>query len=145
MTYEKYYSGVNNIWSSWFDISLNTNYVFTISEPAAIWDTKSRLFWVFIRGTDNRIYLNKNNGTGWSEVQGGGLTVAGPSVVVENGVVKLFMTGTNEGIWENDFDGQGWVAVTGGAFTPSGPAAVDFFGGTAVYVRTEDGKIFECF
>jgi len=152
--YAKYFFGSNNTWSSWFDITANnpnTSSVYSISEPTAVWGAAgNNRAWVFIRGTDNRIYLH--DGFGLSEVPGGALAVAGPSAVVENGVVKLFITGTNDGIWENDFSGNnwsGWVAVTGTAFTPLGPAAVEAFEGppngtTLVYVRTEDEKIFEC-
>jgi hypothetical protein len=147
--YWKEYNGAH--WSKWFDLAIleNTPAVPAISEPAVVLFNGNQ--WVFIRGPDNRIYLNKFDNTGWSEVPGA-VTVAGPSAVVENGVVKLFITSTNDGIWENDFVGNnwsGWVAVKDPAFTPLGPAAVEEFegppnGSSAVYVRTENEKIFEC-
>src|SRR6478735_740974 len=43
---------------------------------------QGRLY-VFVRGTDNKIYLNRLTGssawTGWSEVPGGGFTPSGPA------------------------------------------------------------------
>jgi len=139
----------NNTWGSWRNFF---GEAFTISEPAAIVIPSPFFAAYFMRGEDNRIYENNLNGSGWYEVPGGGLTIAGPSVLRHNGIIKLFITGTDDGIWENDFVGgnwSGWSEVLGGGFTPSGPAAVETFPGTSfafseVYVSGEDGRIFEC-
>jgi hypothetical protein len=139
-------------WSAWSEIEGEG---LTISEPTAI--VYNHQLFLFVRGYDNRIYLNKLDGAGWSEVPGAGLTIGGisglidPSLHFPNFTLRLFMTGVDHGVWENDLTGNswsGWFEVSGGAFTPSGPAALDAgpLNGRAfnIYVQTEDGRIVGC-
>ena len=58
--------------------------------------------YVFVRGTDNRIYQNRYNGanwTGWSEVPGGGLTPSAPYAVKYRGGLYLFVRGLDNRVW----------------------------------------------
>ena len=60
----------------------------------------------FVRGTDNRIYLNRLRGflwSGWSEVPGGGLTPSGPAATSYRSHIYLFVRGTDNAIYVNRF------------------------------------------
>ena len=54
---------------------------------------------------------------GWCEVFGQGVTLSGPTAVVDrSGRLKLFARGLDDGIWENDFIGdsfRGWFETSG--------------------------------
>jgi hypothetical protein len=136
----------------------------TPSAPAAVSGALSdgtAILEVFIRGRDDRIYVNglSNGGPGpatdfttWREVQGDGLTISEPAAVIHNGVLKLFIRGLDNGIYQNIFTGSasqpdsgwsGWVEVKGGGRTLSGPAAVVDHGTLKLFVRGLDDRIYE--
>lgn len=60
---------------------------------------------LFVRGTDNKIYINVFDGsswTGWSEVPGGGATPDAPGVVkYKKKALRLFVRGTDNRIYVN--------------------------------------------
>jgi hypothetical protein len=74
----------------------------TPSGPGAtVYQGKSFLF---VRGTDNRIYQNlltNNSWSGWSEVPGGGLTPSNPGATVYQNRLFLFVRGTDNRIYQN--------------------------------------------
>src|SRR6516165_6579293 len=112
----------------------------TISEPTGIYKSGEPSWHAFIRGGDNRIFQSQGSvWSGWLEVPGGGLTLAGPSVLVDGNILKLFATSLNDATFENDYNGtswSGWFQVSDYALTPSGPAAVEAFGNTpTIFVR----------
>src|SRR5512133_1365715 len=67
--------------------------------------------YVFVRGTDDRIYVNTLTGTawsGWREVPGGGATLAGPGAATFGGALYLFVQGTDNRIYLNALTGTAW-------------------------------------
>ena len=86
---------------------------------------QGRLY-VFVRGTDNRIYLNRLTGssawTGWSEVPGGGFTPSGPAATSYAGQLYLFVRGLDSKIYLNRLTGlgswTGWGEVPGAGLDP---------------------------
>jgi hypothetical protein len=60
--------------------------------------------YLFVRGTDDRIYLNRfSNGgwSGWSEVPGGGLTLSAPAAVSFRHALRLYVRGVDDRIYVN--------------------------------------------
>lgn len=60
--------------------------------------------YVFVRGTDNRIYRNINDTgswTGWAEIPGGGQTPSAPGPGVYKGDLSVFVRGTDNRIYVN--------------------------------------------
>jgi hypothetical protein len=138
-------------WSGWFEVPGNG---FTVSGPATTFYNGSE--YVFVRGTNNKIYLNTFNGTtwsGWSEVPGHGLTLSGPTTAVSiapgGTFLNLFVRGTNNHLYVNrTSDGttwSGWSEVPGHGLTPSAPAATllafNVRNTLYLFVRSTDNKI----
>jgi hypothetical protein len=104
--------------------------------------------WLFVRGTNNRLYLNRLTGgswTGWSEVPGGGLTPSSPGAVVFNNELYLFVRGTDDALYLNRWTGTswaGWGGVPGGGRTPSSPAAAVWNNALYLFVRGTDSRIY---
>jgi hypothetical protein len=72
---------------------------------------------LFVRGTDNRIYVNLLSGTswtGWREVPGGGRTPAGPTAAVFQSSLYLVVRGTDNRIYDNLLTLAGWSKSGGG-------------------------------
>src|SRR5688500_6523694 len=67
---------------------------------------------VFVRGTDDRIYLNRYDGatwTGWSEVPGGGRTPSPPHAAVYRDRLHLFTRGTDNRMYLNRLSDASWT------------------------------------
>jgi hypothetical protein len=108
----------------------------TPSEPAFLEDPYYGAV-AFIRGYDNRVYLNHYicnpigvvncNWINWSEVPGDGFTSSGPAATTFGDNVYVFVRGANDNrIYQNILPryGQwsGWSEVPSGGFTSSGPS-----------------------
>jgi hypothetical protein len=124
----------------------------TRSEPAAVYYNLNTIggdsLELYVRGLDNRIYWNLPDSIGspWHEVDGGGLTLSGPAVVMQGGKEKLFIRGLDNGIWENDFDGSysGWFPLSDSVRTISRPApVVNSKGGLILFARGEENQVYE--
>jgi hypothetical protein len=107
--------------------------------------------YLFVRGTDNRIYQNHydRGWGGWSEVPGGGSTPSAPAAANYQGGAVVFVRGTDNRIYQNHNNDRGWSEVPGGGTTLSGPAATATDAGTAlpqtalyVFVRGTDNHIY---
>jgi hypothetical protein len=98
-------------WSGWSEVPGNE---LTPSAPAAttlyLTGVPSNTLYLFVRGTDNKIYVNTfANGmtwSGWSQVLGNGLTPDAPGAVAgatsgTAGFVVLYVRGTNDRIYLN--------------------------------------------
>jgi hypothetical protein len=111
-------------WSGWSEVPGNG---FTLSGPATTFYNGN--FYVFVRGTNDHLYVNFLNGTtwsGWSEVPGHGLTPSAPGAVTFGNTLYLFVRGTDNKIYANTLNGttwSGWIPVPGNGFTLSGPKA----------------------
>jgi len=92
-------SAIPAAWSGWSEVPGSG---LTPSGPGAtVYQGKSFLF---VRGTDNRIYQNlltNNSWSGWSEVPGGGLTPSNPGATVYQNRLFLFVRGTDNRIYQN--------------------------------------------
>jgi hypothetical protein len=128
----------------------------TISRPEAVFHMGN--IKLFVRGIGNGILQNVftgDTGTMWNPVPGGALTLAGPSALTHMGTLKLFITGLDDTLFENDSIGTSfgpWKRISstfpgGGSgaqfLTPSAPNALQFFNGSLLFLRSEDGKIFD--
>ena len=86
-------------WSGWGQVPGNG---FTPSGPAAtVYNGTSYLF---VRGTDNKIYQNVLTNThwsGWRQVPGNGLTLSRPGATVYQNRLYLFVQGTDSRIYQN--------------------------------------------
>jgi hypothetical protein len=118
------------VWSGWSEVPGNG---FTVSGPATTGYMGND--YVFVRGTNNRIYMNTLSGTtwsGWSEVPGNGLTPSAPAAtqfITISNKLFLFVRGTNNKIYVNTSNGaswSGWSEVPGNGFTPDAPGVVAF-------------------
>ena len=91
-------------WSGWSEVPGNG---FTKDAPEAI--SYHGRHYLFVRGTDDRIYLNRltgNGWSGWSEVPGGGFTLSAPAASVYRGVLRLYVRGTDDRIYVNRYDDE---------------------------------------
>jgi len=86
-------------WSGWSQVPGNG---LTTAGPATtVYQGKTYLF---VRGTDNRIYQNvltNSSWSGWSQVYGNGLTPSGPAATVYQNKLFLFVRGTDNAIYQN--------------------------------------------
>ena len=105
--------------------------------------------YVFVRGTDNRIYRNINDTgswTGWAEIPGGGLTYSAPNAAVYNNQLYVFVQGTDNRIYRNRLNTNGswtgWAEIPGGGLTPSAPGPGVYKGDLSVFVRGTDNRIY---
>jgi hypothetical protein len=131
-------------WSGWSQVPGNG---FTLSGPATTFDQGND--YVFVRGTNNHIYMNTFNGTtwsGWSEVPGHGLTPSAPAVTKSTSgsdldLLNLFVRGTDNKIYENILrvaGWSGWREVPGHGSTIDSPAALGDF----LFVRGTNDRIY---
>ncbi|HEV8713400.1 MAG TPA: hypothetical protein VGX03_11290, partial [Candidatus Binatia bacterium] len=116
------YVAAMDSWATWIgQLALGTNSVTfsgwaplpgggaTLAGPAVVIFNGEP--WVFVRGTNNRIYRNlltASSWSGWSEVPGGGLTPSSPGATVFNNTLYLFVRGTNNRIYRNLLSASGW-------------------------------------
>jgi len=108
------------------------------------------LVWLFVRGTNNKIYQNRlhyySGWDGWVEVTGSGLTLSNPGATVYQNKLYLFVRGTDNRIYQNLRDSRhwsGWSEVAGGGLTPSGPAATVYGNTLYLFVRGTDNGIYQ--
>jgi hypothetical protein len=128
----------------------------TISRPEAVLHLGN--IKLFVRGIGNGILQNVfsgDTGTSWTPVPGGALTLAGPSALKDHGTLKLFITGLDDTLFENDSIGTSfgpnWKRISstfpgGGAaqfLMPSAPDALEAFNAPLLFLRSEDGRIFD--
>ena len=128
------------VWSGWSEVPGNG---FTVSGPATTWYKGND--YVFVRGTNNRIYMSSLSGTtwsGWSQVPGNGLTLSAPTAAAfEYNTLFLFVRGIDDKIYANTFNGttwSGWSQVPGNGFTIDTPKAL----GMSLFVRGTNDRIY---
>src|SRR5262249_52779896 len=131
-------------WTGWSEVPGGG---VTFSAPVAVFNGSVNLF---VRGTDDRIYLNAFSGvswTGWSEVPGGGLTSSAPGgTATANRGMVLVVLGPDAHLFSNFlFQGfwRGWSEVPGGGVTFSSPAAYMFNGTLHLFARGTDDRIYD--
>jgi hypothetical protein len=136
-------SNPTQVWSGWSEVPGNG---FTLSAPAtASYNGKD---YVFVRGTNNRIYLNSFNGTtwsGWSPVPGNGSTPSALRAATYKNTLYLFVRGTNNRIYLNSFNGatwSGWSPVPGNGSTYDTPGAVLYGSNLDLFVRVTNNSIY---
>jgi TPP-dependent pyruvate/acetoin dehydrogenase alpha subunit len=85
-------------WSGWSEVFGGG---LTSDAPAAV--NYHHKHFLFVRGTDDHIYVNRFDGswTGWSEVPGGGLTLSAPEAAVYRDTLRLYVQGTDSRIYVN--------------------------------------------
>src|SRR5262249_37987339 len=120
--------------------------------------------YLFVLGTDRRVYINPHTGsgavsgfTGWFPVldlPDNLMALSEPGTIV-NDLVTFFVRVSDNRIFQSDFDGLAfdeWTEVPGGGLTLSGPAAIVFSSfsvpieppsGLRLYVRGTDNGIYE--
>ena len=137
-------------WQGWSEVPGNG---LTPSSPAAIAKKVSNnnyLVTLFVRGTDNHIYVNDGDGglrwSGWSEVPGNGLTDSHPTAVYDNGKTKLYVSGINGRVYVNiNSQGRwsGWSEVPGNGSTQNGlEALLDENNTTRLFAQGIDNRIY---
>ena len=119
-------------WSGWSQVPGHGS---TPDSPARAVLHGTTLY-LFVRGTNDHLYVNTSNGptwSGWSEVPGRGLTLSGPTaathVPLEAVYLYLFVRGTNNHLYVNTLGGtawSGWSEVPGHGLTPDAPGATAF-------------------
>jgi hypothetical protein len=134
-------------WSGWSEVPSNGS---TFSGPATTFYNGND--YVFVRGTNDHLYVNTFNGTtwsGWSEVPGHGLTPSAPAatrfVTGIGPTLYLFVRGTDNKIYLNIFNTiswSGWSLVPGNGSTPDAPGATAFFNKLYLFVRGTNNRIY---
>ena len=71
----------------------------TPSGPRLTVDAANKILYLAVRGSDNRIYINQNNGAGWSGWSPipTGATPSSPGIIVTGGQVYVEVQGTDNG------------------------------------------------
>jgi hypothetical protein len=127
------------VWSGWSQVPGNG---FTSSGPATTFYNGND--YVFVRGTNNRIYANtltETTWSGWSEVPGHGFTPSAPAATTFKNTLNLFVRGTDNKIFMNTLIGaswSGWSQVPGNGFTIDTPAAL----GMSLFVRGTNDHLY---
>ena len=133
-------------WSGWSQVPGGE---LTPDAPGPI--TYGDFLYLFARGTDQTIRINRYDGSrwrGWREVPGKVLTESGPGAVVYRKSLYVVVRGTDDGIWVNRYNGsrwRGWREVPGnirqdpwpppGVVTLTSPGAVVYKERLYVFVR----------
>lgn len=116
----------------------------TLSGPEILFYQDAR--WLFVHGTDDRIYYNTQSAGTWSGWSSGA-TLAGPTAAVWNGILHLFVRGTDDRIYVNtlqrDWTWSGWSEVPGGGTTLSAPRAVVFKNVLYVVIHGTNDLIYD--
>jgi hypothetical protein len=131
-------------WSGWGEVPGNG---FTLSGPAPTFDQKND--YLFVRGTNNHLYMNTSNGTtvsGWKEVPGTMLTPSAPAATTSGTTVSLFVRGMDNKIYKNTLIGttwSGWKEVAGNGLTIDTPNAYDYGNGFLdLFVRGTNNHLY---
>src|SRR5207248_5144326 len=139
-------------WSGWTEVPGNG---FTSSAPAAVQGGN----YIFVRGTDDRIYLNRRTGssswTGWGELPGDGRAWSGPAAVLTGNAYYVFVRGTDSHVYFNFYSGSSWSGwrlvpndwTVSDGMTYSAPAALynSFANRVEVFIRGTDNRIHTSF
>ena len=86
-------------WDGWSRIPNGVTY----DAPAAI--TYDGVMYAYVRGTDNKAYVNGFNGStwdGWSAIPDG-VTPSAPAVTTYDGVMYAYVRGTDNKVYVNKF------------------------------------------
>jgi hypothetical protein len=129
-------------WSNWAEIPGGGA---TPDAPAAT--VFNNTLYLFVRGTDNKIYLNRlgSSWSGWSEVPGAGATPAAPAATVFSGKLYLFVPGTDDRIYQNQLNNtswSGWSQVPGNGVTKTGVGADVYRNVLYLYAGGTNNHIF---
>lgn len=142
-------------WTGWREPA---GYGRTYDAPA-ITTTTDGSVWVFVRGTDNRIYYNRlkaSQWSGWIEVPGGGFAWSAPAVTGDqHGDLQVVVRGTDERLhlarWYDNSSGVGtwqtWQRLVDSGTTPSAPAVLtnERRDRLETYVRQSNNRIYRCY
>jgi len=107
--------------------------------------------WLFISGTDNRLFRNIYNGlawSGWKALPGVSQTPNAPAAVVFDNRIWLFVRSSAGEIFRNRFkeSWSGWAEVPGDKMSPSSPAPTAMGKRLWLFVRgMDDGHYFNRF
>lgn len=140
----------NSVWSDWQRLgSMNT-----LSGPGLSWEPTRRLD-VFVRGTDNALYVYQYNPTidGWEGPWplDGQISSSPAAIALANGPVHVFARGMDNALWHRWYDGgwQNWESLggpLGGQISPdpeSGPSVASWGPGRLdVFVRGTDDAVW---
>ena len=105
-------------WSSWQWLGGRT-----YSAPTVAPSPPGDGTWVFVRGTNNGLYVNQNaaaGGTAWEDL--GGVLIDAPAAAGAAGRVDVVVRGTDNALWSRLFRNGVWSGWAG-AWAPSGPPA----------------------
>jgi hypothetical protein len=112
--YHKFWDG--RVWSGWFsDIGAPPPGVASGASPTVSSSGSGQLE-VFIRGTDNAIWCDFNDGYGWLGWESLGGDVLGnpaavsptPTATSPTGTIDLFGVGTDQNLYEDTWNGSSW-------------------------------------
>ena len=129
-------------WNGWNEVPGNG---FTVSGPATT--SYNGNDYGFVRGANDRIYVNSFNGTtwsSWSEVLGG-VTPSAPAATTIGNTLNLFVRGTDNTIYTNTLNGtswSGWSQVPGNGSTPDAPGATAYSFDLYLFVRGTNDRIY---
>jgi hypothetical protein len=90
-------NGPAAVWSGWSEVPGAGR---TVDSPATV--TFNGQQYLFVRGTNNRIYRNIDTAgswTGWSEIPGAGTTYSAPSPAVYGTQLYVYMQGSDNRIY----------------------------------------------
>lgn len=117
----------------------------TNADPAVSAASTTRMDAV-IRGTDNAIWHNTWNGTGWAgwESLGGTLASRPATVDVSAGRIDVFAKGMDNALWHRMWNGTVWSAWESlGGYLTSGPAVASWSSSRMdVFVRGRDSALW---
>jgi hypothetical protein len=134
---------VAQAWLDWREVCCGS----TPSAPGGAANSAHQF--LFVRGTNNGIYLNQWSGPGWSgwgELPGGGRTVDAPAAVaLETGLVMVFVRGTDDRIYHNTLNNGswgGWQVMANAPMTNAAPAVTYKAGFVYIALRGYNGRIY---
>ena len=132
-------------WSRWSEVPSAEE---TTSSPASA--SYQNTLYLFVRGTDSRIYqntLNGSNWSGWSQPPfGNWQTTSAPSAIQYGNILYLFIQGLDSRIYQNTLNGRnwsGWSEVPCSGLTPRTPDAIQYKNTLSLYVQGTDNGIFQ--
>lgn len=141
-----------NIWTGWGEVPGGG---FTLSGPTSVaWTPPSNptnFLYIWVRGTDNKIYQNHyalGSWSGWAEIGGAGQTTAGPAsvILVNTLVLSVSSPGSGNFIFTQSCCAPGWSGWAeippGGGQTSDGPNLVVFQDLLYVTIQGTDNRIY---
>jgi peptidoglycan/xylan/chitin deacetylase (PgdA/CDA1 family) len=105
-------------WSGWQSLGGQTH-----TAPAATWNAQSGAAWVFVRGTNNMLYLRPGTGasTAWQRL-GGTLIDAPAAVATAGGGIDVVVRGTDNALYSRLHRSGAWSGWSR-AWVPAAPPA----------------------